>query len=84
MTSNVGNYAITGVVGNGTGLASNYSVNLTNGTLTVNQKAINYTIGDAQHDYGSVVDFATALPATFLTGVNGENLGITYSSAGKR
>ena len=57
-------------------------MNLTDGTLTVNQKAINYTIGDAQHDYGSVVDFATALPATFLTGVNGENLGITYSSAG--
>jgi uncharacterized repeat protein (TIGR01451 family) len=34
-TAPVGTYAITGVVANGTGLASNYSVTLTNGTLTV-------------------------------------------------
>jgi hypothetical protein len=34
-TAPVGTYAITGVVSNGTGLASNYSITLTNGTLTV-------------------------------------------------
>ena len=40
-TANVGGYAITGTVANGTtGLASNYAVTLTNGTLTVNQLAL--------------------------------------------
>ncbi len=34
-TAKAGAYAITGVVSNGTGLASNYAVTLTNGTLTV-------------------------------------------------
>gem|GEM_PF-2757821 len=34
-TAPVGTYAITGVVSNGTGLTSNYSVTLTSGTLTV-------------------------------------------------
>jgi hypothetical protein len=34
-TAAVGAYAITGVISNGTGLASNYSVTPTNGTLTV-------------------------------------------------
>jgi hypothetical protein len=34
-TAAVGTYAITAVVSNGTGLASNYNVQLTNGTLTV-------------------------------------------------
>ncbi len=33
--ADVGNYDITGVVSNGTGLVSNYTVNLTDGTLTV-------------------------------------------------
>jgi hypothetical protein len=32
--------------------------------------------------YGSTVDLTTALGTTFLTGVNGENLGIAYSSTG--
>src|SRR5204862_4861675 len=81
-TSNVGTYAITSVVSNGTGLASNYDVTLTNGTLTVNKKAISYTIGNASHEYGSTVNLATTLGATFLTGVNGENLAIAYSSTG--
>src|SRR4029079_9156370 len=82
VTANVGGYGITGVVSDGTGLASNYMVTLTPGTLTVNPKAISYTIGNATHVYGSTVDLATALGATFLTGVNGENLAITYASSG--
>jgi hypothetical protein len=82
VTSNVGTYDITGVVSNGTGLASNYTVALTNGVLTVNKKAISYTIGNASHEYGSTVNLATVLGTTFNTGVNGENLSIAYSSGG--
>src|SRR4029079_16517593 len=81
-TANVGSYAITGVVSNGTGLATNYSVTLTDGSLTVTQKAISHTIGNDSQTYGSPATLATALGTTFLTGVNGENLGIAYSSTG--
>src|SRR4029077_3214810 len=81
-TANVGTSAITGVVADGTGLASNYTVTLTDGTLTVNTAAISYTIGTAHHDYGSTVELAGALPPTFTTGVNGQTLGIAYSSTG--
>ena len=80
-TANVGTYAITGVVSDGTGLASNYTVNLTPGALTVNQAVVNYTIGIDSQTYGSPANLATDLGTT-ITGVNGETLGITYSSTG--
>ena len=80
-TANVGTYAITGVVSGGTGLASNYTVNLTPGTLTVDQAVVNYTIGIDSQTYGSPANLATDLGTT-ITGVNGETLGITYSSTG--
>src|SRR5207237_1007531 len=75
-------YDITGAVSDGTGLATDYTVALTNGTLTVNPKAISYTIGNDHHDYGSTVNLGTDLAATFNTGVNGENLAVAYSSTG--
>jgi hypothetical protein len=79
----VGNpYAITGVVSDGTGLASDYSVALTNGVLTVTAASISHTIGNDSHPYGSTNNLATDLGATFLTGINGENLAIAYSSLG--
>ena len=81
-TSNVGTYAITGIVADGSGLASNYIVNLTNGTLTVNKATVNYTIGTATKVFGQTINLATALGTSFSTGVNGETLGITYLSAG--
>ena len=81
-TSNVGTYAITGIVADGSGLASNYIVNLTNGTLTVNKATVNYTIGNATKVFGQTINLATALGSSFNTGVNGETLGITYSSDG--
>ncbi len=80
-TANVGTYAITGVVSDGTGLASNYTVNLTPGTLTVNQAVVNYPIGIDSQTYGSPANLATDLGTT-IAGVNGETLGITYSSTG--
>jgi hypothetical protein len=49
---------------------------------TINKASISYRISDAGHVYGSTVDLTTALGTTFLTGVNGENLGIAYSSTG--
>src|SRR4029077_19398208 len=43
-TANVGTYAISGVLSNGTGTLSDYSVTLTNGALTVNPYVFSYTI----------------------------------------
>jgi MBG domain (YGX type) len=82
ITANVGTYNIAGLVSDGTGLASNYMVALTKGTLTVTKKAISHTIGNDSHLYGSTANLATDLGSTFNTGVNGENLGIAYSSTG--
>ena len=81
-TANMGTYAITGVMSNGTGLAGNYSVTLTNGTLTVNRYAFSYTIGNDSQTYGTPANLAADLPATISTGVNGQTLGISYSSTG--
>ncbi len=50
--------------------------------IVVNAKAISYIIGNASHVFGSTADLATVLGTTFLTGVNGENLGISYNSTG--
>jgi hypothetical protein len=49
VTANVGSYAITGVVSDGTGLASNYAVTLNPGTLAVTQAILtgNATTQDA-------------------------------------
>src|SRR6202008_4509334 len=52
-TAHVSTYAITGALSDGTGLASDYTVTLTNGTLTVNPFAFNYTIGNDSQTYGS-------------------------------
>src|SRR5205823_12663596 len=76
--SNVSNYPITVTLGSN----PNYTVTPTDGTLTVNKKAISHTIGNDSHDYGSTANLAADLGATFLTGVNGENLAIAYSSTG--
>ncbi len=63
-------------------MASDYSVTLTNGTLTVNPYALNYTIGNDSQVYGSPANLAHDLPGTLATGVNGETLAIAYSSTG--
>src|SRR5439155_870797 len=86
VTAHVGTYAITGVASDGTGgsagQATDYTVTLTSGVLTVNPAAISYPIGNDSHAYGSTANLAADLPATFATGVNGQNLSIAYSSAG--
>jgi hypothetical protein len=81
-TANVGTYAITGTLSNGTGLLSNYIVTLNSGTLTVNPAQISYTIGNDKQIYGSLANLAADLPSSFHTGINGETLSITYSSSG--
>ncbi len=80
-TADVGTYKIAGTVSNGTGLASNYTVSLTRGTLTVNPAPISYTIAGDSHVYGTVDSFST-LAQTIATGINGQNLDIAYSSTG--
>ncbi len=79
-SAHVGSYAITGAVSNGTGLASDYTVTLTAGTLTVNKVALRYTIGNVVQTYGTAANL-TNLPST-IPGVNGENLGLSYTSSG--
>ena len=61
---------------------SNYTVNLTPGTLTVNKATLDYTIGNDAQTYGTPAVFATDLGTTIPTGVNGETLDIAYSSTG--
>jgi hypothetical protein len=79
--AHVGSYDITGLVSDGTGLASNYTVTLTRGTLTVNPAPIVYTIANSAQTYGTAANFAAILGTT-ISGVNGETLDIAYSSAG--
>lgn len=81
VTANVGTYSIVVSAATGIGLG-NYTISYVDATLTVDEKAISFTIGNATQDYGSTADLAAVLGMTFLTGVNGENLGITYSSTG--
>src|SRR5207302_1840028 len=80
-TAAVGNYAITGVLSDGTGQASNYTIS-TSGTLFVNQAPLFFTIANDGQAYGSPANLANDLPGTIATGVNGETLSITYSSSG--
>ena len=78
----MGSYDISGVVSNGSGQLSNYTVVLTDGTLTVNKATLDYTILDDAQTYGTPADFATDLGTTIPTGIIGETLDITYSSTG--
>src|SRR5262249_6674581 len=75
-------YAITGTVADGTRLASDYAVTSNNAVLTVNPFTLTYIIGSDHHVHGTPADFAADLPGTMLTGLNNENLSITYSSPG--
>ena len=81
-TASVGGYAITGVVSNGTGGWATTRVTLTPGTLTVNKATLDYTIGSDAQTYGTPAELATDLGTTIPTGVNGQNLDITYASTG--
>ena len=51
-------------------------------TLTVSPYHLSYTIGNDTQTYGSPSNLATDLPSTIATGVNGEQLAISYSSSG--
>ena len=83
-TANVvsGGYAITGSPSGGTGLMSDYSVTLKNGTLTVNPYAFTYQIGTAGQTYGTAVILSSKLGTTIPTGVGGQTLDIAYTSSG--
>src|SRR5207253_3202983 len=81
-TAHASSYAITAAVMDGSGLASDYDVTLTNGMLTVNRYAFSYTLRNDSQTYGTAANLAADLPATITTGVNGENLAIRYSSTG--
>jgi len=70
------------VVSNGTGLATNYSVTLTDGSLTVTQKELTITIGSATKVFAQTINLEGVLGTSVGTGVNGETLNLTYSSAG--
>ncbi len=71
-------YPITGSDAEGTGLG-NYTITYEAGEITVERKAITYTIPNVFKPYLETVDLS-ARP--FETGVNGENLTITLDSPG--
>ena len=81
-TAHVGSYGITGTVSTGSGQSSDYAVTFMNGSLTVSPYAFTYTIGTAAQTYGTAANLATALGTTINTGVNNQNLDITYASTG--
>jgi hypothetical protein len=68
----------------GTGaLTSNYTLPTTaSGPGAITPYAFTYQIGNDSHLYGSTANLAADLGTTISTGVNGENLAITYSSTG--
>jgi hypothetical protein len=57
-------------------------VDLTPGTLKVNPYEFSYTIGNDSQYYGHPANLAQDLGTTIPTGVNGQNLDISYSSLG--
>jgi hypothetical protein len=65
----------------GTGL-SNYTIIYQNGSLAVNAYAFRYLIASDKQGYGTAANLAADLGTTISTGVNDENLRITYSSVG--
>ena len=76
--SNVGTYPIVPAVSdNGTGVLTNYSVSLVNGTLTITQAPLTVSAANASMIYGDPVP---ALSGT-ITGIrNGNNITATYST----
>jgi hypothetical protein len=70
------NYAISA------GATGDYTIATNTATGTINPYAFTYQITNDSQTYGSPAKLATDLAATIATGVNGENLSITYSSSG--
>ena len=62
-------------------MLGNYNVTLVNGTLTVDPYAFMYTISDDSQTYGTPANLASDL-GTVIARVNGQKLGISYSSTG--
>jgi len=61
---------------------ANYLPVTATGTLTITPAAISYTISNDSHAYGNTANLAADLPATFNTGIKGQNLAISYRSTG--
>ena len=80
-TAGVGTSSIVPTLAVGSGL-SNYSITYTNGTMTVNAKALSITAGDRSKTYGTAVTFAgTEFTTSGL--VNGDTVSsVTLSNAG--
>src|SRR5262249_11795799 len=51
-------------------------------TFTIAQAPLTVNVGSLSKTYGDTVNLAAALGTSYATGVNGEALGIAYSSAG--
>jgi 6-phosphogluconolactonase (cycloisomerase 2 family)/Zn-dependent membrane protease YugP len=78
VTSPAGTYPIVPAVSdNGTGVLSNYSVTLVNGTLTVTQAILTVTVNNASMIYGDPLPVFTGTIAGI---VNGNNITATYST----
>ncbi len=79
-TAHVGSYDITGVVSDGTGLASDYSVTLTNGTLTVNPAQLTITANNTTMVLGGPVPTFSAYYVGLVNGDTVSSLGNLHLS----
>jgi len=61
---------------------ANFDAATGSSALTVTPYALSYSIGNDSQTYGSPANLASDLGTTINTGVNAENLDITYSSTG--
>ena len=66
--AHVGSYAITAVLSNGSGMASDYAVALTNGTLIVTRAVLTVTADGATKVYGAPLPVLTARITGFVNG----------------
>ena len=77
-TADVGAAPITGVVGNGSGLFSDYNVTLTNGTLNVTPAALTVTANNNSKTYGTAVNDTGTVSGV----LNGDGITATFKSTG--
>ena len=82
--SSVGQYDITAIISNNTGIATNYIVALTSGTLTVNPATLTIIANDDSKVYGMAKTFdGTSFTATGLVTTNGDSISrVSESSDG--
>src|SRR5205823_1150086 len=74
--------AVTGYTVNDGNGGADYAVTTQTASGTITPYAFSYTVGNDTQTYGAPANLAADLPGTIGTGVNGETVSISYTSAG--